>query len=248
MKFPDIPIYVITVRSFHGRHEHIKSLAANLGFKFEFIYEFDADSLSAEDWSRVDNSMHPRSVSNVLKHIEAQRRLLTSGAPLGLVLEDDVLMFDSFTKKLHSVLELASELDEGWLIFLGGADNKIDERFILAERLELIPKPISTAEAYLIDYVGCRKRLKWLENNLIDRQADHQLKLIDESINVPHFWVSEPMATQGSITGLFPTALDKSRAKHGPKYLVARYQFNRWRRQILPRYWARLVSSRGKNA
>lgn len=243
MTFPKLPIYVITVRSFRDRHTHVEALAAKFGFQFEYVLDFDADMLTADDWARVERSMNPKSVSNTLKHLEAQRRLVDSGATVGLILEDDVLMFDGFAQKLHEVLELSRSLEDGWLIFLGGADNKIDKRFTQIRQFGLIPHPISTAEAYLVDRVGCQKRIVWLEHNQIDRQADHQLKLIDEMLGVNHFWVSHPMATQGSITGQFQTALDQSRAKHGSTYLSARYRWNRWRRQTLPRFFARLMNS-----
>ena len=242
MTFPKIPIYVITVRSFRDRHAHIEALAAKFGFQFEYVFDFDADALTADDWLRVDGTMSPASASNALKHFEAQRRLVESGASIGLILEDDVLLFEGFIENLGKILELAAVLTEGFLIFLGGADNRIDQRFLKADNLSLIRKPISTAEAYLVDSVGCLRRLDWLSSNRIDRQADHQLKLIDDHLKLHQYWASMPMATQGSITGLFQTSLDQSRAKHGQTYLGLRYRWKRLRHQVLPRFISRLFN------
>ena len=241
MSFPDIPIYVISVRTFSDRHRHIENLSKSLGFDFEYIFEHDADELSESDWSRVNREMNPKSVSNTLKHLAAQERLISSGKTVGLVLEDDVIVFDGLVEGLNKTLDLASRLDSGWLIFLGGADNKIDSRFSQSLDFSLIENPISTAEAYLIDIDGCIRRRKWLSSNLVDRQADHQLKLIDQLIGITHFWTSKPLVTQGSITGDFPTALDQSRAKHGPLFLKWKYRWNCWRRQTLPRLFARVM-------
>ena len=50
--------------------------------------------------------------------------------------------------------------------------------------------------------------MEWLAVHKIDRQADHQIKMIDIDLGIKHYWFSRPLATQGSITGVFKTALD----------------------------------------
>lgn len=234
-----IPVYVVTVKTFLDRHVHMTGLEERLGIKFEYIWDYDADELSDNDCAQVDGDMSRKSASNVLKHFEAQRRFLETDADVCLVLEDDVLLFDTFERDLDRVLELLQHLSPGWLIFLGGADNKIDGRF-LKQGDGLIEQYLSTAEAYLLDRSGCQQRFEWLKANNLDRQADHQIKLIDQSLGIKHYWFSQPLATQGSITGLFDTALDASRAKHGAAYLNARYHWNRFRRQTAPRFFARI--------
>ena len=239
--FPEIPVYVVSVRYFHDRHAHIDRLATRFGFEYEYIFDYDADQITLEDWSRVDQGMSAKSASNALKHFEVQKRLNHSKHSVALVLEDDVILFDGFVKHLNKVLHLSNQLDPGWLIFLGGADNKIDRRFVYCIEPKLIENPISTAEAYLIDRAGCIERLTWLRSNIIDRQADHQLKLIDESLGLKQFWFYRPIATQGSITGEFKTALDSSRSKRSRIFLRLKYEWNRFRRQMLPRAIARIL-------
>lgn len=239
LSLKSIPVYVVTVKTFLDRHVHMAGLEDRLGVKFEYIWDYDADELSDADCAGVDGDMSRKSISNVLKHFEAQRRFLDTEADVCLVLEDDVLLFDTFEESFGTVLELLQNLSPGWLIFLGGADNKIDDRFLKQDD-ELIEQYLSTAEAYLLDRRGCERRLDWLGSHKIDRQADHQIKLIDRALGIRHYWFSRPLATQGSITGLFDTALDASRAKHGAIYLSARYQWNRFRRQVIPRFFARV--------
>lgn len=236
-----IPIYVISVKSFTDRHEHIERLANQFGFSFEYVWRYDADELTDSDLEKVRASLPAESVSNVLKHLHAQKLFLATDCDVSLILEDDVVLFDSFFDELQGILGQGSQLPPGWLIFLGGADNKIDSRFYHSEGQYLVEKLITTAEAYLVDRHGCELRLRWLEENYIDRQADHQLKLMDQNLGIVHYCVSNPIATQGSITGLFETSLDSSRSKHSSMYLNAKYKFNRLRRQILPRYFARLM-------
>ncbi|MDA8665230.1 hypothetical protein N9L52_04445 [Litoricolaceae bacterium] len=241
MLLSEIPIYVISVKSFTDRHKHIEKLSKSFGFQFEYIFDYDADELTESDLQRVDPAMNPKSVSNTLKHIEAQKLLIASGRQVGLVLEDDVILFDGFMDNLARTLDLLSQEKDGWLVFLGGADNKIDSRFTESEELRLIENPLSTAEAYLIDAAGCVERQEWLSSHVIDRQADHQLKLMDKSLGICHFWTSIPLATQGSITGQFVTALDQSRAKHGPLFLGLKYRWNCWRRQAVPRFFGKFL-------
>ena len=229
-----IPVYVVSVKTFVDRHKHMADLEKRLGIKFEYVWAYDADDLTDEDYARVDDSMSPKSVSNVLKHLDAQRRFLDSNASICMVLEDDVLLFDSFEADLAKVLRLTQELAPGWLVFLGGADNKIDDRF-LSQGDRLIEQYLSTAEAYLLDRSGCQRRMEWLAVHKIDRQADHQIKMIDIDLDIKHYWFSRPLATQGSITGVFKTALDGSRSKRSANYLRVRFWWNRFRRQLAPK-------------
>lgn len=153
-------------------------------------------------------------------------------------------MFPEFASRLQAVFAMIESLEPGWLIFLGGADNKIDERFTGSSEFHLIEHPLLTAEAYLVDLDGCRRRLDWLSQHVIDRPADHLLTYLDQHLGIRQYWVSEQMATQGSITGLFETALDDNRRKRSRRYLSARYHLNRLRRQLIPRLLAKFLRAR----
>ena len=231
-----IPVYVVSVKSFTDRHELLKRQAKQHGLRLQFIWEHDADDLSLDDLSKVRwRAMPLKSISCALKHLEAQRKLLETDHDIALVLEDDVLLFDDFGKRLLETLALVEELCKPWLVFLGGMDNSLDSRFFVNDRLRLIESPITTAEAYLINRSGCELRLKWLDCNTIPKPADHLLKELDMLLGISQFRVSIPFVTQGSITGLFPTSLDSSRGKKPSWYLSARYRWNRWRKQVFPR-------------
>lgn len=236
-----IQIYVVSVKSFTDRHKHIEHMARRFGFSFQYIWRYDADELTESDLGRVSSSLPSKSASNVLKHLYAQELFLKTEQEIALVLEDDAVLFDSFFDELDGIIEMARALTAGWLIFLGGADNKLDSRFLASDKQFLVEAPLTTAEAYLIDRRGCELRAHWLNSHVIDRQADHQLKLIDKDLGLAQYCVAHPIATQGSITGLFTTSLDASRSKHSSFFLKCRYKFNRLRRQIIPRSLARFV-------
>lgn len=231
-----IPIYVISVRSFTDRHEHIRRLSERHKFSYEYVFDYDACVLTDSDWARIGGDMSAACASTVLKHLECQRRMLSSGHRMALVLEDDVVFFDEFCSRLSELVLIARNLAPGWLIFLGGADSKLDKRFLRSSKMELIEKPISTAEAYLIDLVGCERRLEWFEINKITRPADHQLKYTDNEIGITQYWVNKSLCTQGSVSGVFKTSLDGSRAKRSLLFLKWRYSVRRFFRQQLKRW------------
>ena len=234
----NFPIYVVSVRSFTDRHRHMEQIARTTGLTFEYVWEYDADQLDNLVDYKVDINLRPASISNVLKHLEAQRKFLETESNVALILEDDVILYEGFCDKLKEIVKQSNLLESGWLIFLGGADNKVDSRFLEAAELGLVESPITTAEAYLVDRRGCELRRDWLSKNTIDRQADHQLKVMDSTLLINHYCVTHPMATQGSLTGLFQTALDSSRAKRSPRFLRLRFEYNKFRRQTMRRFLA----------
>ena len=240
-EFPNIPVFVITVGSFVDRHRHIRKYEEKFGCDFHYILDFDAVDIDhgSLPWA-VDRSLPLASQSNALKHIQAQKLLLQCSEGIGLVIEDDVIFVDNFVDRLRSCLLAAKNLSPGFLVFLGGEDNKVARSFFEAKSNDLIESPLTTAEAYLIDRAGCERRLKSLHNRTIDRQADHLIKLLDEELGIRHYRPASPLATQGSITGLFRTSLDGSRGSKWAWYLGARFRWNVFRNQTNPRGFMRL--------
>ncbi len=247
-KLSELKTYVVSVTSFGDRQANISKQAKEFGLDIEFIWDYDVDKLTEEDLARVDEKKLPRkSVSTVLKHLEAQRRLLASGDRLALVLEDDAILFAQFSIVLNQILTSKNLPSGPFLLFVGGADNKATTPFLKASPTDLIEHPLSTAEAYIIEQSAAQKRLDWCAEHRIDKPADHFLASIDQKLGITHYWTGIPLATQGSITGQFKTSLDDSRAKHSLFFLWVKYRYNRWRRQILPRIYARLLHRRRKN-
>lgn len=236
----DLTTYVVTVKTFKDRHSHICVQAERHNLKLQFIWDYDADTLSTEDIARVDaEKLPPKSISTVLKHIEAQRKLVASGDRFALVLEDDAVLFPEFSATINRILTSEHLPSEPFLLFAGGADNKVTEAFLKAKPTDLVKHPLSTAEAYIIERSAAERRLEWCSENRIDKPADHFLTWIDQRLGITQYWTGVPLATQGSITGQFKTSLDASRAKHSPLFLRLKYHYNRWRRQTLPRIFAR---------
>lgn len=235
-----LTVYVISVRDFEERQRELSSKAYRLGLNLEFIWDFDPDE-HAEFFKFCCETMPPKSASCVLKHMSAQKRLLDSGAPYALVVEDDVVFHSNFVSGLLSVINQAKKLPKRWLIFLGGADNHWPLPFWkIHDEYEIVKSPITTAEAYLIDHDGAVERLKWLEGNKITLPADHFLASLDPVLGITQYRIATAIAGQASITGKFKTSLDANRAKHGGLYLRLRYLWNRFRKQLIPLFLFRI--------
>ena len=243
------PVYVITVSHFKHRQARIERQLGELGLAFEYILDHDPDEKIADDGIRISDSLPKASRSCLKKHITAQIRLVNSGAKFGLVLEDDCIMLPRFKEIVDELTtRQMRNLPPRWLIFLGGADNRIDPRAFKFEGYELIEKQLSTAEAYFIDRESCLLRLKWIAENIIHEPADHLLAGLDSHLGIRHYRTALPVATQGSITGEFKSTLDANRQKHGKLYLRVRYWVRRLSRYMMRYYLPRVVwlISRGK--
>ena len=202
------------------------------------MFEHDADSLTRADRARF-------------MKVSCRRYLFTytetfagdgAGAAARLVgrfHEDDALLFEDFLERLPAIKNNLPHNSEPALIFLGGADNKLDPRFLKAsDQNTLIESPITTTEAFWTNAEACRLRLDLLATQPIDLPFDHLLQSLDKQLGIIQYRPAVPAATQGSITGVFDTKLDESRGKRPAWFLKLRYLWNRFRRQTLPRWFS----------
>lgn len=241
----NFPIFVITTAFLSDRHAHIRHLEEELGFRFRWIFEHDIGDTITDFIAVASEDLPASSASCLKKHIYAQMLIIENGFDVGMIIEDDCLFYGNFRERFVSILSKAMRLEPGWLVFLGGGDNRLNPSSLQFDDDELIISPITTAEAYLVDREGCRRRLDAIRGKEINLPADHLLKHLDENVGIIQYKPVKPLATQGSISGLFHTTLDASRSKHSKLYLACKYYWNRFRRQLLPRWFYRLKSGLG---
>lgn len=237
-------VYVLTVKTFAERIAHIQSELGRHGIAFEFVMQHDAAELEPTLIARQfsPNGLTRAQQSLVLKHMQAWRHAAERGLSRILVFEDDVLLAEDFGPRLDAALRAADALSPGWLIFLGGADTKVPDRYFL-EPGPLIPLPIATAEAYVTDVEAARRRLAWADAHPVALPADHLLKRIDAELGIQQYWLRPPIAEQGSVTGTFGSVLDFNRQKHSRAYNILRNRWNKFQRHRL-RGW--LVRTRAR--
>jgi glycosyl transferase, family 25 len=242
-------VFVLAVKTFRERIAHVTRELDRHGIAFEFIFDFDVpdidDQLVAARFGCADM---PRSImSLVLKHLQAWRLACQRGHSRILVFEDDVLLSPQFAPRLNEALHAAETLPPGWLIYLGGADARVPDRFFLAREL-LIALPIATTEGYVTDLAACRKRVAWSEAHQIDKPSDHLLRRVDAALGIRHYWLPDSLVEQGSVTGLFDSVLDTNRMQYHRLINTARNRWNKLRRRQLRRLWVNVASRlRGGN-
>jgi glycosyl transferase family 25 len=233
-------VFVLSVKTFADRTAHVTRELGRYGIPFEFIFDFDAAELDDATILQhfVAGSPMRRQASLTLKHLQAWRVANARGARRIMVFEDDVVLDPQFHVRLAAAMRAADALTPGWHIFLGGADAKVPDDFFLHSG-PLVPLASTTAEGYVCDLEACRRRVAWCAANRIHLPADQLIAHIDRAERIAQYWPPEPLVEQGSVTGLFDSALDANRLKHSHLYNVARHRWTKWRRRTLRRHWVR---------
>ncbi len=233
-------VFVLSVKTFAARIAHVTRELGRFGIPFEIIFDFDAAELDEATILRhfADTSPMKKQMSLTLKHLHAWRLACARGARRIMVFEDDVVLMPQFHARLAAAMRAADALPSGWHIFLGGADAKVPDRFFL-DPGPLVRLASTTAEGYVSDLAACQRRLAWCEANKIRHPADQLITHLDRAEGIAQLWPPEPLVEQGSVTGLFDSALDATRLKHSRFYNVARHRWTKWRRRTLRRLWVR---------
>lgn len=227
-------VFVLSVKTFTVRIEHVKRQMARESIAFEFMFAHDANELDDETLAKTfgPSELKRPHQSLVLKHIQTWRDADAKDLRRILVFEDDVILAADFRVRFDEAMRAAERLPEGYLIFLGGADAKVPDRFFLATE-SLVLLPMETTEAYVTDLVAIRRRLSWLETHRVTLPADHLIRQIDEQSGTAHYWPRRAIVEQGSVTGVFPSVLDGGRQKRSNLLNQLRYRWSKFRRHRL---------------
>jgi glycosyl transferase family 25 len=239
-------VYVLSVRAYTARQAHIQRELAQHGIAFRFVFEHDAADMDPALVARTfgPSDMRAPHQSLVLKNIEVWRHALARGYRRVLVFEDDAVLAPDFVQRFDEAMRAAQELQPGWLLFLGGLDTKVPDRYFLAKG-PLVELTVATTEACVHDAEAMRRRLQWLESHPVTLAADHLFRRIDSEQRIRQYWLREPVVEQGSVVGLFDSELDSNRRKHGRTYNILRNRWNKFQRRRLREWTVRLKAALG---
>jgi glycosyl transferase family 25 len=238
------PIYVLSVKTFTDRINHIRQEMAKHQLEFEFIFDYDIyalDDIIDQQYFLQPSTLSPAAKSITLKHICAWKKALHKKHQQILVFEDDVVLDDNFLTKLQVVLEDANNISPGYLIFLGGADTKVPKDFF-KNQADFYELSMPTAEAYITDLTAINLRLEWLERHKISLPADHATVKIDRDCNITQYWPKKSLVTQGSVFGLFPTTLDKNRSRKSPAVNRLLFEWKKFKRRTCPQAYYDIIN------
>ena len=228
-------VYVLSVKSFKDRIQHIKEEMGKHNIQFEFIFDYDIPELTPailkKNFSHSNLTLAQKSL--VLKHRHAWQDALKHKYKRALIFEDDVILLPHFNQHFETLIAAIKRLPKDYLIFFGGGDTKVPNHFFLEKGL-LVKHRIATAEAYLVDLANIKRRMLWLKKHPMDLPADHLIAHIDCDLHhANHYWVKKPLVEQGSVTGLFVSKLDAHRLKHSIYFNVLRHRWNKFQRRTL---------------
>lgn len=230
-------IYVVNVKKFHERKAHMLSQLAKFGMTAEFILDWDADELTAEDIQEYfsDNSLSPEQMSCALKHVKTLEKIVANRQKQALVLEDDAIFSASFHKGLGHALEESPNFELPKVIFIGCGGNfytpksqrKPGQHLYIGTRGRF-------ADSYIIDCETAKKRLDWIRALKISEPIDNQFEKIDQELGITMLWLEDPVVEQGSKVGLFMSAIEKA-----PPVRLQQILFNleKLRRKYLYQLW-----------
>lgn len=224
-------VYVLSVRSFTDRIAHVRREMERHHIAFEFIFEHDADAIPDDLIARTfgASDMRRPHQSLVLKHMTAWQRMRERGLARALVFEDDVVLDTRFNTAFLRAMDEVDALAPGWSIYLGRGDNHHVGHTDASSTL--IPGgPLPAADALVCDLEAAQRRLAYLEHHLITRPADWLIRETDAAVGVTHWWLAQPVVEQGSMNGIFTSALDDKRRQRGRLYTWLRYRWDKlWR-------------------
>jgi glycosyl transferase family 25 len=224
-------VFVVSVRTFTDRIEHMRAEMARFGIRFEWVFDFDPGSIDPQLLERTfaPSDLNAGHQSLVLKHAATWQACVERGLRRVLVFEDDVVLAGYFPAAFERAMREADALAPGWLVYLGCGDNRYVEGAQQSPTMLVPGGPLSAADAIVFDRLAAQRRLDWMQGHRVTRPADWLMREIDRECGTPHHWLSDPVVEQGSMNGRFASSLDDKRRRRGRLYAWLRYRWSKWR-------------------
>ena len=236
------PVYVLHVKQgYDERALHMEKMLKHQGMEFEYVLDGDIPDLTYKVLTRYfTGAMRTAGAeaSCALKHIIAYERLIKSGNEGALILEDDIVLYNNFTKRLKLLLDECAELSiSDYLLSLE------ESNLMYVPRSRRV-KGIHIYKAERDRFTGCYyitrgaslMILERIRRYPMDRPIDRFHTLLISEVGFPYFWSMPALATQGSHSGYFTSSISNRRAASQLRLRLT-WQLKRWYKKLL--YWLR---------
>lgn len=135
------PIWVISLERAADRRRFVQDRFGSLGIEFELLDAVDADEMSPAQSSKysrrralfeLGRPLYRGEIGCALSHLEALRRLVMSGEPVAVIMEDDVEPTPDLVPVLSELEKLPPNWDVATLysLFDRSEPYRIDDRLI----------------------------------------------------------------------------------------------------------------------
>ena len=230
-------ILIINPKSFLERRRHVEAQLARFGLCGEFIHEFDADEITAEQDRRyfAGDELSRGQKSCALKHVEALQRIADRGWRRCLVLEDDVVLADGFIEGVQAALAETRDLPHPFVVYIGAGGNFYTPASQRQPGRRIYPAQKGRfADSYIAGAEEARLRLARIRAEPMRKPIDNIFDMIDRQAGIGFLWLEDPVVEQGSKLGIFRSALESA----PPNWLQGlRHRLERFRRKYLYQLW-----------
>ncbi|MDD2725320.1 MAG: glycosyltransferase family 25 protein [Methylovulum sp.] len=236
-------IYVLNVKKFTQRREFMEQQLTNAGLAAEFIFDWDADELTAEivkQYFNKNNDLTMPQKSCAMKHVAALQKIAASGSLFSLVLEDDAVFGKQFALGVKRSLEQSTLFPGEKVIYIGSGGNFFTPRSQRKPGQFLYPgKRGRFTDSYIIDSATAQKRLQWVDQHKMNGPIDNQFDLMDKQTGVQILWLEPPVIEQGSKNGLFNSAIETRWSSQRPCLHGLLFWFEKIKRKYIYQLWWR---------
>lgn len=173
---------------------------------YEFIEEFDRDTLTREQLSRFSR-IKPSEVSLFLKHIQSLHNFIVSGKQFCVVTEDDSVFDANMFDKLRQVQHELSD-NTNYVIFCSDSCNIHTSEKVTSGRLVYSARGSRGTGFYIISHLAAEIALnKYNGQKISNVPIDHWFNSLTSDIR---FYYSEPyIARQGPEMGKFKSSISR---------------------------------------
>lgn len=209
-------VFVLHVKKgYENRERFIVKQFKKLNIDFEFILDYDVDDLTDETiQTHFDEGMHsmPVAMSVNMKHIKAHQKILEGNYNNALIFEDDVVLDKQFIGTFNRSMDEVAMIPGDACIYYSNACNMyVPFASIRKGRTLYEARTSRAADSYSISRRVAEKRLDFITKHRCTMIIDHQFNLMDPRIGVTPYWCHPTIVEQGSMNGLFDSAIDTKR-------------------------------------
>ena len=242
LKDINMKAFVIHPQRLKERGEHIDRMLRNIGMDYEFVNEGDDDTqieVYLDQYMRDGKEpMHQRSPRALctISHFLTYERILAEQMEGALILEDDIVLHDNFMVRFEQSIEEYRRNHADKRILISYEDSSL--QFVPRSQREkgrmLYPAEKGRMSgAYFINHHAAKAILDRLQTDRCDQAIDwYHYQLIQEHF-IDYLWCQPALATQGSFTGQFHSALSSKK----DRMIVIRWWFKKNYKKLL--YWLR---------
>ena len=207
-------IFVIhALKGYEFHSDRIKKLFSQYHLDFEFITEGDPsltnkDIINSFFVSNIDKVLSAGVLSCTLNHIYAYKKIIEQGLDYAIIFENDPFFLGDFSKNIAIIEQELQHIPSGFIISLENSTLRFPSFFQIHNNQILYKaKSGRMAGAYLIDYVGAKNIIEYLESNKCNNVIDLWHNTLIEHNIISMYWAHPSFVEQGSHNGLMHSTI-----------------------------------------